>query len=265
MPDTTVRIRGPLIVSGLGVAGMALVGVGVGISVFYGTAGLLMNSGVIGLVVVNVLVHGVAFVLWLSHDRYARGLAVGLSGFWVGLFAWLLVTDPVAGSWRGPGMSAEDIATEKASILAGDKPAFYLGEEAEGHDLEWVYPDMGGSAKGFTFGYGSDCEVGDGGCVSDIYVRTFAPSRGYFRAYTSCTRVKPVLGVPAVALSDYSLVLFTGNSMIVISDIATENDSRGEMELAASLRPLGQSKAVTELPPPTAELGFVDQVCGPVR
>ena len=78
-------------------------------------------------------------------------------------------------------MSPEDIAREKTSILAGDKPAFYLGEEAEGHDLGWVYPNGDACANGFTFGYGpTECGGEDSGCESDIYVHTLSMSRDNF-------------------------------------------------------------------------------------
>lgn len=269
MPNTRLGIRGPWLGSGLGMAGMALVGVGVGALIFFSMVGVLMVSDVSGtgvLVVVGVLVLGVAVGLWLTHNRYWRGLALGLSGFWVVLPLWLVVDTVFENQDR-----AEDREQQKAAILASGEPAYYLGEQAQGHDLDWVYANGDAGADGFTFGYGpSECGGEDSGCESDINVHTFSMSRDYFRAYSPCTRVKPVLGVPAATLPapaslDISLVLFTGNSMIMIQDLDTEDDQRGEMALVPKLRPLGQSRAATELPPPTpASLRFIDQVCGPV-
>lgn len=220
MPTMYARARRVRVGSWLGVGGMVIGGIGVGLLVFFIMVGLLIDSDVNASIVFCfclLLMFGVAAALWWTHNRYWRALALGLTGFWVVLTLWLVV-----GALFGTqGMSSEDMDQEKASILASGKPAYYLGEEAEGHDLEWVYPNGEFGAEGFQFGYGTKCEGGDSGCSSYIDVSTYSLSRGYLNPYS-------------------------------------------EAALARKLRPLGQSKVVTALPPPTqAVWEIVEQRCGP--
>ncbi len=260
MPKTDEGARPAHVASWLGVAGTVVVGAGIGLLVFLTLVGVLIDSDVNATIVLWVcvlLMLGVAAALWRTHNRYWRGLAFGLSGFWLGLILWLMV----AALFSSPGMSTEEMDEERASILASGKPAYYLGEEAEGHDLEWVYPNGDAGAEGYQFGYGTKCEGGDSGCNSYIDVSTFSLARGYLNPYY-CAPFESVLGVPAVT-QDGTLVLFTGSSMIIIHELDTDDDHHGEVALARKLRPLGQTKVVTALPPPTPAVGkIIEQRCG---
>jgi hypothetical protein len=236
-----------------GAVGMVLAGVAGGLLVGVFTLNRLLNSEASFasiLVGSTVLTAVVAIGLWLTNRRPWRSFAIGLSLCWVGLGVfWATAGDD--------GMSDEEIDREVAAIRAAGTPAYYLGDEANGHDLAVVSDDRGDfGSTGPSFGYGFTC--GDGGCLSDITVETLTVSRDYLDAY-GCVRLEPVLGVPAAA-RDHWLVLFTGDSMVIITDY--DDDLEGELVLASGLRALGQREPAEALPPPSTELrALVDEVC----
>ncbi len=101
MPDTPPVVRPTSSGSSLGVAAMALLGVGLGAAVFLGTVGWAILSTAHPMVLlglVSAVVLGAAAAAWWTRNRHWRGLAVGLAGFWVGLNLWLIAAAALSGT-----------------------------------------------------------------------------------------------------------------------------------------------------------------------
>lgn len=211
----------------------------------------------IGFGVFTVLALGPAIRLSRAHDARRRAVAGGMAACWVVLVAWAM---PQA--VQGPGLSDEEIDQLTEQIVDSGTPAYSVGPEADGDDLDEIYRDGEYQARGVSVGYGLHCEGGDLGCSSDVYVRTFSMAPRYVRTY-GCESLDPVLGVPAVTRgTDPTLILFTGSLLISIEDWDSDDPLESELALARQLRPLGESEPVTSLPAPTSRTrAFVERYC----
>jgi hypothetical protein len=77
-----------------------------------------------------------------------------------------------------------------------------------------------------------------------------------------CRRLADVLAVPTVLEHD-EVAMLTGTSIVFI-DYAAAEDIDQTLALAGTLRPVGQSGALTRLPPPTSKTrAYVDRHRGP--
>ena len=222
------------------------------------------NSSWATLVIFSVLALGPAGALWLTHGLRRRGVAVGLTAGWVAgaLLIWWIPS--------GFSMSPEEIDRATAKILASGAPAYYLGDNADGHALS----DLSEGPDGhFDFSYGpcrSSAGWGDdGGCSPAIQTHTAPLTQTMMQAYNAqgtgpCRRLEPVLDVPAAVLYG-ELTLFTGSSQVVLAYYDAGRDLGRELALARTMRPLEHPGSVKTLPPPSAEiLAFVDKICGSV-
>ena len=202
------------------------------------------------------LVVGPAVALWWTHNRYWYGFAGGLIAPWAALMLFLLFGDS---SWP----TDEELDRKVERIAASGTPAYYLGDNPRGNDLEDIYRNGKSGAHGVTVGYGYHCQ-GDLGCTVDISVHTRSISPQYLRG-GRCERLDPVLGVPAVRLGNQALNLFTGHSTISLADHESDNALEGELELAPMLRAFGDSGPSAALPAPEpAVLRSVEELCGPI-
>ena len=247
------------LLSWLGVLGMGLIGLVWGLIAFVIVAAVMYGGGshVAWLGIFTVLVLGPAgFACW-AHDRHMYGLAGGMAAFWLGLVAYWL------SPWAdGAAMSDKEIDGETRRIVASGTPAYYVGDETDGEDLDEIYRDGEFGAKGVSVGYGLHCHGGDLGCSSDVYVRTLSMSSWYVDTY-GCERLDPVLGVPAVQRrTDQTMILFTGRSLVSLEAWASDSPLESELALARRLRPLGESEAVTTLPAPApSTLSYLASHC----
>lgn len=160
-----------------GELGMVVAGVAGGLLVGVFTLDRFLNSDASStsiLVGSTVLTAVVAIGLSLTRRRPWRSFAIGLSLCWVGVGVfWATAGDD--------GMSDEEIDREVAAIREAGTPAYYLGDEADGHDLAVVSDDGGDfGATGPSFGYGFAC--GDGGWLSEVTVETLTVSRDHLDA-----------------------------------------------------------------------------------
>ncbi len=263
MADTTAPKKRAIpwlaLLSWLGVLGMGLIGLVWGVIAFMIT-GLFYygaDSDVAWFVFFSfwVLVPS-GFACW-AHDRHMYGLAGGMAALWLGLTVYWLYP------WADePAMSDKAIDGETRRIIASGTPAYYVGDETDGDDLDEIYRDGEFGAKGVSVGYGLHCHGGDLGCSSDVYIRTLSMSRWYVDSY-GCERLDPVLGVPAVKRkTDQTMILFTGRSLVSLEAWASDSPLESELALARRLRPLGESDAVTTLPAPMAStLRYLDRHC----
>jgi hypothetical protein len=161
----------------------------------------------------------------------------------------------------GGGMTRTQLDDRTQEILDSDQAAYFVGEDANGHELAFIfYPDGERNATGPRFGYGTSCVGAD--CHEEVSVSTYSLSVDYLNAY-GCDRLEPVLGVPAARYGG-SLVLFTDDYMITITifdDIDANLDD--ELALAHDLRAVGQPGSGAALPPPTAtSTAIIDETCG---
>ena len=194
--------------------------------------------------------------LWFTRNRYWRAVAFGLTGS-------CAITVYVLFVWV-PWSTMNDQEREQATtrIIATGVPAFYLGDEADGYSWNDYY--LTGDEVGFLYGRCHDSsESGEGGCTDwDITVDsepTNVSRTGDFIAW--CKRLDPVLDVPTVQLYD-EVALFTGTTMVMI-DVADGLDLERQVELAASIRALGESEPAQRLLPPTAAvMAYVERYCG---
>ena len=128
----------------------------------------------------------------------------------------------------GGGMTSTQLDDQKQEILDSDQAAYFVGEDANGHELAFIfYPDGERNATGARFGYGTSCVGAD--CHEEVSVSTYSMSADYLDAY-GCDRLPPVLGVPAARYGD-SLVLFTDDDMIIINTF-DDVDAKLDDELA---------------------------------
>jgi hypothetical protein len=212
----------------------------------------------IGFGVFTVLALGPALPLWRSRGTRRRAIAGGMTVCWLSL-----VTSLMPAALQGAGLSDEEIDRATQQLVDAGTPAYSVGPEADGDDLDEIYPDGEYRARGVSVAYGLHCGGGDSGCTADIYVRTLSASELYLRTYGCEPLDDPVLGVPAVTrATDQTLILFTGNLLISIEDWDSDDPLESELALARQLRPLGESEPVTSLPAPTpATRAIVERSC----
>jgi hypothetical protein len=251
----------------LGVLGWGLVGIASGL--LAAAAAVLVSyaatyeSGTqitfvwIGFAAFTALALGPAIALSRSRVTRRRALAGGMAACWIVVVAWAM---PQA--VQGPGLSEEEIDRLTQQLVDSGTPAYSVGPEADGDDLDEIYRDGEYQARGVSVGYGLHCEGGDLGCSSDVYVRTFSMAPRYVRTY-GCRSLDPILDVPAVTRgTDRTLILFTGSLLISIEDWDSDDPLESELALARQLRPLGESEPVTSLPAPTPRTrAFVERYC----
>jgi hypothetical protein len=195
-----------------------------------------------------------AVALWWTHNRYWYGFAGGLIAPWAALMLFLLFGDS---SWP----TAEELDRKADRIAASGTPAYYLGDNPRGNDLEDIYRSGKPGAHGVTVGYDFQCQR-DSYCDADISVLTRSKAPQYLRG-RRCERLDPVFGVPAVRMGNGDLTLFTGHSMISLADHESVDALAGELELAPMLRAFGASGPVAALPAPEpAVLRSVEKLCG---
>ena len=195
-----------------------------------------------------------AVALWWTHNRYWYGFAGGLIAPWAALMLFLQSVDD--GGWP----TAEELDRKADRIAASGTPAYYLGENPRGNDLEDIVRDGEFGAHGVRVGYDFHCQ-GDLGCDADISVDTLSMSPWCLREWR-CERLDPVLGVPAVRLGNGDLTLFTGHSMISLADTESDDALEGELNLAPMLRAFGATDPVAALPAPEpAVLRSVEKLC----
>jgi len=163
----------------------------------------------------------------------------------------------------GGGMTTEQLDLGKKQILESGQVAYFVGEEADGHELAFVvYPDGEFDAEGARFGYGTSCLGAD--CHEKVTLSTFSLSSDYL-SMDVCERLQPVLGVPAAQLGE-SLIVFTEDWMVILTFDDRDGNLDKELALARELRVLGTTEPVVVLPPPTAAaLSLIDRTCDTSR
>jgi hypothetical protein len=200
-----------------------------------------------------------ALLGWLGNRSW-RAFAFGLASFWV--------AGPLVIWWaeRDPGMDPAEINEVEARILAAERTAYFVGEEANGQDLDDVYF----SDDVISFGYGESC--GQDFCSFDTSIETIrrGPASQSWQM-AQCQRLPPVRGVPTVELRGPNLInggpivmLFTGHLRVAIETEGTRDDDDLDraVDVAHQLRPLGTSSPQGSLPAPSPTLrAQVDQEC----
>ena len=195
-----------------------------------------------------------AVALWWTHNRYWYSFAGGLIAPWVALMFFFVFGDD---GWP----TAEELDRRADRLVASGTPAYYLGDNPRGNALVDIYRNGKSGAHDVTVEYDVHCQ-GENGCTADISVHTRSISPQYLQG-RRCERLDPMLGVPAVRLGNQSLTLFTGHSMISLSDNESDNALEGELELAPMLRAFGDSGPSAALPAPEpAVLRSVEELCG---
>jgi hypothetical protein len=213
-------------------------------------------------VVFSVFTIGPAVALWLTHSRLARAHAAGLLSTWGAAVFVVFVWHP----WST--MSADEVERAKAEVAASGNPALYVGDEVAGHDLNSYY--LGGDQANFFYGKchpsGDD---GEGGCTDwDITVHnSWGNATLVADAAGACTRLEPVLGVPAVRLYDEllgidELVLFTGSTKIRL-EFAETTKMEEKIAVMSELRSAANAEATSRLPSPVPGLlTLLEHDCG---
>jgi hypothetical protein len=202
--------------------------------------------------------------LWGHLKRPSRYLAIGLSaGIGVAgasLLGW--------GVWIGfepSGMRPGEIDSALGEITSTNREAFYLGDEADGKHLA-VVSELDGILD-FEYGRCLD-NAEEPPCARPLSVSSQPTKNWGSRGEAGdCTRLRPVLGVPAANMGE--LLVFTGSSIVGIEYLEEWRDGfvtvpSRQAKLADQLRAVGQPTAAKTLPPPDPETQeFVDQHCGP--
>jgi hypothetical protein len=237
---------------------MTIVGVVVGMVAWLATIAYAYDremSWVSYLGVFTLLALAPAIALWLTRNRYWRGFAAGMTACWVAglLLEWV--------DNQNAGDSPEEIARVMQEVIDSGVPAYYFGEDADGHGLSWV--DSSGNQVQFNYGC-HDYRTGDESDCQPDAVSLTKPVFRWSHSRDRCERLDPVLGVPTILLFN-ELTLFTGTSMVTIEAYNVEDpDPALALTLAGTLRPVGQSETATSLPPPEPEvLAFLKKKCGP--
>ena len=162
------------------------------------------------------------------------------------------------------GPTAEELDRKAERIVASGTPAYYLGDNPRGNDLEDIYRNGDSGAHGVTVGYDFHCQ-GDVGCTLDISVDTLSISTEYLRG-RECERLDPVLGVPAVRLDNGKLTLFTGHSMISLEDNESDYALRGNWTWRRCCEPLATLARVPRSQRRGPQFGAPSRSCaGPCR
>lgn len=164
----------------------------------------------------------------------------------------------------GEALSSNEFRAAVDQIEATGMPAYYLGSTYD--DLPLTSLDLveeNAPAFQVQADYGTCNASGDGGCSAPVVVSTndWRPDLQGMH----CRRLDPQLGVPAGELMG-ELTLVTGTLVITVSDFR-ERPSGDGIEPAvgalASLRSVGDSATLTDLPAPAPEVSaWMDAVCG---
>ena len=204
------------------------------------------------------------FALWGHPERPLRRLAIGLSTG-IGLAAVSLLGWGVWTGFDPSGMRQGEIDSALGEITSTNREAFYLGHEADGKHLA-VISELDG-ILGFEYGRCLD-NAEEPPCTRPLNVSSQPTKNWGSRGESAdCTRLRPVLGVPAANMGE--LMVFTGSSIVGISYLKVVPNGfvsvpSREAALADQLRAVGQPTAAKTLPPPDPETrAFVDQHCGP--
>ncbi len=164
------------------------------------------------------------------------------------------------------------VAAVAEELREEGRTAYYLGPEADGNALSSIdrVTDNGPSFQVWaSYGTCSPAPGSDeGGCGDPVTASTrdWQPDM----AGLWCRRLDPQLGVPAGEVMG-ELTLFTDRVQLGVVHLADRvGEGGGEdvthaLALLNTLRPVGDTQAVTSLPPPDADIAtWVDGLCGTV-
>ena len=224
----------------------------------------LGEAAVLGVGLTLVFAGGPALALRRASRRLLRGFSAGLGA---GIVV-ALVTLLAAGVWTrfDPlAMRPDQIDAAVDALVADRREAFYLAEEADGHDLARV-EEVDGL---IWFEYGRCLDQTEEGCQRPVAVTSQPTAQFGSRGETAgtCERLQPILGVP-VAIMSGQLMVFTGSSMVGITywkriPGGFMPDEARQARLAYQLRAVGNPEPGQPLPAPdAATLAFVDKHCG---
>jgi hypothetical protein len=242
-----------LVAAWLGTSAAVLAGLAVGVLAAVATLFVFYILPWWGLVsVLALFTLGPAIAMWSQRTRYRLGFAAGLT------VSWVMFTVAAFVTLRDPGMSSEQLSRAESELIATHTPTYYLGEDADGNDLDEIAPDN-------SFWYGETCDMGgEAECGPTITVRTLPVA--HWDDSQPCQRRADVLGVPTAVLYDSGmpvLAVFTGRQRVSIGTYKDGLlDADRALVLARGLRPLQQSTPSTTLPPPLSwVLVYLSEAC----
>jgi len=257
--NTAQKSRPWSLASYFGVAAAVLAGIAGGALAVVVTVFLMFEAG--GgwfgrFVVFTVFMAIPVIACWAIRNRYARGLAAGLTALWV--------TIGLAVLWQPwTTMSSGEIEEATAEIVATGAPAYYFGVQADGYALNDYYQDN--SQVNFFYGECHGDDFDEGGCSRwDVSMGTEAVSRGgvSITGDARCRQLEPVLSVPTVRAHN-EVVMFVDESMIGIEYRAASHDLEKTLALARTLRPVGQADVTALTSPPASTVTFIEEHCKP--
>ena len=251
LPPNSCRLT---VAAWLRTTGAVLAGLAVGVLAAVATVWLFYSLPWWSMVSVEaIFTLGPAILLWRRRSRYRRGFAAGLA------VSGLTVAVAASVTLRDPGMTSEQLRRAESELIAKHTTTYYLGEDADGNDLDEIVPGENSFWYGETCDMGGEAECGPTITVSTMPVATWDDSQ-------PCQRRADVLGVPTAALYDRGmpvLAVFTGMQRVSIGiDNHGLLDVDRALTLARGLRPLQQATPSTTLePPPAWVLAYLRKAC----